>query len=380
MSRCLKIRLFGTILCNQLSKPRFGKNLILQPHSLKCLHTTNCNKALPSFSFVLVKLTSSLYRVILSPILTKLISSSYRVGFFLGGRLLRKSWVNLNKNRGFIFLTSVVAVVIPSAFYVTHLEETPVTGRRRFVVLSDDQMQKIADSHSEDLILAFSDLRLPVSHTLHDKVSRVANKILECNVSPETNALKWKINVINNDEVNAFVLANGHIFVFTGMLAAIQNEHELAGILAHEMAHAILKHSSESVSHSGFFNFLSLIILGGLSAVIPTSGLALVASWFEYTIKDILLSLPYSRQLEREADEIGMHIAARACFDVRYLPKFWERMHKTDTKQTPDWLSTHPSSENRLIWLNNILPIALNIREQQKCPQLNKFFEAVQNK
>ena len=363
-------------------RPFLAKNLILRstkeyrvnmtfPQNPKQLHTTNINKALP----------------VVGPILIKLAAPLYRMGFFLGGRIFRRWWLKLpkdrqiqyssfiTKNRKFFSVVFVTAVGMSGLYYMIHIEETPMTGRRRFIMVSNEQMQECADLQSQNLNLNLSDLRLPVNHALHMKVYRIAKTILESNITPEVNALKWEINVINNNEVNAFVLANGQMFVYTGMLAAVKNEHELAGVLAHEMAHAILNHSSELVSRSGFFNFFSLIVLGGLSAVVPTSGGALIASWFESTIKDILLTLPYSRKLEREADEVGMQLAARACFDVRYMPKFWERMHKTDAGQTPDWLSTHPSHENRVSWLNDLLPTALNLREGQRCPQLNKFFD-----
>ena len=83
-----------------------------------------------------------------------------------------------------------------------------------------------------------------------------------------------------------------------------------------------MNHSAEMLSLSGFFNIFSLAILTLIWAVIPTDGIAFVASLAQNTVEDLVINLPYSRKLECEADEVGLLLAARACFDVRYVPRF----------------------------------------------------------
>ena len=218
---------------------------------------------------------------------------------------------------------------------------------------------------------------LGVVRTTHMKVFKIAKRILEANSSKEVNLFNWEINVIDSKEVNAFVLANGQIYVYTGMLETVANDNELAGILGHEMAHAILNHSAEQLSRTGFINVYSIALLTLLWAVVPSDGLAIIASWLQSTVEDVLITLPYSRKLEKEADEVGLLMAARACFDIRHVPKFWERMHMEERDlvfQQNDWLSTHPSHENRVTWLHEWLPTALQLREDFKCPELTHFF------
>ena len=257
-----------------------------------------------------------------------------------------------------------------------HLENTPVTGRKRFMILNNEQLEKVADVQWRNISRDLSEFRLPVDHPAHMRVYRVATQILNANISKEVKELKWEINVINNDEVNAFVLANGQIYVFTGMLAIAANDGELAGVLGHEMAHAILGHSAEHLSHAGFVNLYSTAILATIWAILPSDVLAFAASWIQSSIEDLIITLPYSRKLEKEADEVGLKLAARACFDVREVPKFWERMHSIDKHsivQKNDWLSTHPSHENRVGWLTEWLPDALMLRQNLKCPELREF-------
>lgn len=330
----------------------------------------------------------------LAPILLKLTTPLSRLVFLLLGRRFRKWWQRLpaltkekymlgltkNRNRLLVFLTLFGGT--SAAYYVFHLEETPVTGRRRFMILSKNQLEEVANVQWRNLDSNLSSLRLPVNHLQHMKVVRIAKRILEANASKEVNNLNWEVNVINSKDVNAFVLANGQMYVYTGMLDAVTNDNELAGILGHEMAHAVLNHSAEHLSRAGFVNVYSIGLLTLLWAIVPTDGLAVVASWLQSVVEDLLISLPYSRKLEREADEVGLLMAARACFDVRHVPKFWERMRlveKDAIEQQNDWLSTHPSHKNRIVWLQDLLPHALALRSDFKCPELTHFWDSAQS-
>ena len=338
----------------------------------KHFHRSSVNSAAPIIAPLLVKLTTPLSRVV----------------FLLLGRRFRKWWKSLphekkhkyvntlikNRNRAMVTLGMILGVSF--SYYVYHLENTPVTGRKRFMILNNEQLEKVADVQWRNISRDLSEFRLPIDHPAHMRVYRVATRILNANISKEVKELKWEINVINNDEVNAFVLANGQIYVFTGMLAIAANDGELAGVLGHEMAHAILGHSAEHLSHAGFVNLYSTAILATIWAILPSDVLAFAASWIQSSIEDLIITLPYSRKLEKEADEVGLKLAARACFDVREVPKFWERMHSIDKHsivQKNDWLSTHPSHENRVGWLTEWLPDALMLRQNLNCPELREF-------
>ena len=187
---------------------------------------------------------------------------------------------------------------------------------------------------------------------------------------------------MDSDEVNAFVLANGKVYVFTGMLKAINNDNELAGVLGHEIAHAIMNHSAEMMSLSGFFNVFSLAVLTLIWTVVPSDMLAFGFSLAQNAVEDLLLNLPYSRKLENEADEVGLLLAARACYDVRYVPRFWHRMHLQDiaggeaTHPVFNWFSTHPTNASRVQQIDLLLPEALELRTYFECPELKEFYEA----
>ncbi len=101
----------------------------------------------------------------------------------------------------------------------------------------------------------------------------------------------------------------------TGLLQACRNNHEVAVILGHEMAHAVLAHGAEGLSHKGLVESISLVFVALIWAVVPNDLLA----WFTHSVSrsatQVLLDFPYSRTLESEADSVGLLFAARACFD-----------------------------------------------------------------
>lgn len=351
----------------------FNKKSLIHRQVYK-FHTTPQQNALP----------------VLAPLLLKLASPLSRLGAILVGRQFRKWWQKLpEKNRKSYLLNArkrtdliLIAVFgtlgISFAYYNYHLEETPLTGRKRFIIFNDDQVKGIADKEFLALTDDLKDSILPMNHPSHMRVFRVSKRILNANISPQVTSKNWEVNVVDSDAVNAFVLPNGQIFIMTGMLDMVANDDELAGILGHEIAHAILKHSAEQLSFSGFFSVFNIVILASLWAVIPTDGLAVFVNWVESMIQDILIHLPYGRDLEKEADCVGLHLAARACFDIRKISNFWKRMDRLEEKkEQTEWLSTHPSHSRRAEWINDWLPKALETRKENRCPELLQFYDRV---
>lgn len=109
-------------------------------------------------------------------------------------------------------------------------------------------------------------------------------------------------------------------------------------------------------------------------AVCPRDSLAIIGQWIQAKFQELLFDMPYDRTLEAEADKVGLHFAAKACVDVRASSVFWQQMELAETIQgnpkLPEWLSTHPSHENRAEHLDRLIPEALKIREHCNCPAL----------
>jgi predicted Zn-dependent protease len=148
---------------------------------------------------------------------------------------------------------------------------------------------------------------------------------------------KIKLHLVDKDEINAFALPDNHIVVFSGLIEECQNEAELCGVLAHEMAHLEKGHIMEKlVKEIGLSVLLSMTSGNGNPEMIRQA------------VK-VLTSSAYDRNLEMEADLAGADYLINAGIDPEAFANFMFRM-AADEKDIPDqfyWVSTHPGSEER---------------------------------
>lgn len=303
------------------------------------------------------------------------------------GRSLRKWWVALPDNRRQLLREwawlqrwrlaagAGVALMVMAVFLLTHLDESPLTGRTRLLVFSKENYMELAALMSKEYMEEFAQLMLPKSDPRQQVVEEVFKHLAQRNKDiPEISEVDWTVHVVQDPKVNAFVLPNGKVFVFTGMLEAVTDVHQLTIVLGHEMAHALLGHSAEQASLSHVVDLLSLILLTAIWAICPRDSLALLGHWAQQKLTQLMFSRPYSRKLEAEADEVGLQLAAKACADVRAGPVFWQQMEMRDRLhgelELPEWLSTHPSHKNRYTQMDRLIPQALELRSKCVCPAL----------
>ena len=134
---------------------------------------------------------------------------------------------------------------------------------------------------------------------------------------------------------------------------------------------------AEQLTYTNFLSVLMIAPLLFLWAALPNDAVAMLADWLFTKISKLLLELPFSRNMETEADIVGMELASKACFDIREAPAFWARMKlltdaesDEDDMDFPEYLSTHPSHERRHEFLTEMLPNALEKRSTFGCCKL----------
>lgn len=300
------------------------------------------------------------------------------------GRGFRKWWKSLPSDKKAYFIAVAlknkwkiagyfgVAWGIGGIYYFSHIQVTPITHRRRFVAFTREQFRKISDFEFEMQYELFKPHLLPAMHPVYHRVVRVANQLLHGNRDiPEIHEVTWSVSVIDSPMKNAFVMPNGQIFVFAGMLEICGNDEQLGNVLAHEMAHCVLGHGAEQVSYAHLIDFALVGFLAAIWAIMPTDGIAVVTHWFFEKVVSLLLRLPYSRKLELEADEVGLQLAAKACFDVREASAFWTKMSLMGSAlDDVEFISTHPSHEHRSEYLDNLMNNAIELRRKCHCPRL----------
>ncbi|XP_061680428.1 metalloendopeptidase OMA1, mitochondrial isoform X1 [Syngnathoides biaculeatus] len=331
--------------------------------------------------------TSPRVEALPAPLIWMVLKPVQKLMAIILGRSLRKWWVALPENRRQLFRQWVwrrrwrlvaaagAAAAVTALLLLTHLDQSPVTGRTRLLVFNKQNYMELAAFTSKAYMEEFGELLLPESDARHQAVERAVQHLARRNQDlPEMADVEWSVHVVQSDSTNAFVLPDGKVFMFTGMLEAVADLHQLTIVLGHEMAHALLGHAAEQASLSHVVDLLSVVLLAAIWAVCPRDSLALLGQWAQDKLTQLMFNRPYSRKLEAEADEVGLQLAAKACADVRAGPVFWQQMEIREQlsgePSLPEWLSTHPSHKNRVAQLDRLVPQALELRERCVCPDL----------
>ena len=197
----------------------------------------------------------------------------------------------------------------------------------------------------------------------------IAEYFYQSNLPDPTINFDWEYILIDKKKVkNAWCMPGGKIAVYTGILEVTKNKNGLAAVMGHEIAHAVAKHSVERASRTVLLNtstqLIDIFSGGKLSQVNRATGMNTVG-----LLSQIGILNPFNRKQESEADYLGLIFSSLSGYDIRETVKIWERMKEANKgKEPPEFMSTHPSSSNRIKkineWMNEIIldypPIKLN--------------------
>jgi beta-barrel assembly-enhancing protease len=180
-------------------------------------------------------------------------------------------------------------------------------------------------------------------------INQIGQKIVSA-LPPQP--FKYHFYVIKNDEYNAFATPAGHVFVNSGLLEAMENEEELAGILSHEIAHVVCRHISQKIERSQKIGIATLAgVAAGILLGVGGSMAAANALTIGSSAAGQSLELSYSREDEFQADQIGLISLPKAGYNgeglLTMLKKLWSRRW-FGPAQIPTYLSTHPATEERM--------------------------------
>jgi len=202
---------------------------------------------------------------------------------------------------------------------------------------------------------------VPENHPQLIRLRAIAKRIIPYATrwNPEAQSWKWQVNLLNSKQVNAFCMPGGRIAFFTGILTTLKmTDDEVAAVMGHEIAHALREHGRERAAKSNVTGVASRLLGAGVAAwlgVDPrlTDSVASTAGK--------LVVLKFSRDEEREADLIGLDLAARAGFDPRAGVALWRKMGALNARAPLAMLSTHPGGEERIVeierHMNVLLPL-----------------------
>lgn len=240
-------------------------------------------------------------------------------------------------------------LMVALAFWVITGCTTSPTGRHQMMLVSEAQVAQMGEE-------AFNQLKSENPASRNASLTRYVNCVANAIIPVVPGAYAWEVVLFEDDSVNAFALPGGKIGVFTGLLKVAENQHQLATVIGHEIAHVIARHSAARVS-------TQLATQLGVSVVSQTTGISpqLISMG-----ADLLLTLPYSRGDETEADRLGLDYMARAGFDPSESVILWQNMERASGSRQAQFMSTHPAPQTRIQDLQKNMPRAMAAFEQAR--------------
>ena len=269
------------------------------------------------------------------------------------------------------FIQSFVTVLVSTCLLVacTSTSRPGVVGveRSQFMMISAAQIERISASSFEQQAKAAQKKNVLItSGPQYERLKTIANRLIPQTAvfRDDTHSWNWGLQLIDSPLVNATCAPGGRITFYSGIINKLNlTDDEIAAIMGHEIAHAVREHGRERVSQAMAQNVIANVALAAAGA---GSAQSIDAA---NQIMQYVLVLPNSRQNETEADAIGLEIAARGGYDPRAAITLWEKMSKESKgKNPPEFLSTHPSNENRIKELSALMPRVIPLYEAAKKP------------
>ena len=258
------------------------------------------------------------------------------------------------KRKGFrIVPILVVGLIIAWQYFSSERFVNPETGRR----------SKVGMSVEQEAALGFQTYRqvLAQSRTINsgpqfEMVRTVASRLAAA-TGKSGDGFEWQVSVIDEDKVNAFCLPGGKIVVYSGIIPVAQTPAGLATVMGHEMAHATSRHGAQRVFQQNLTQTAMTGLAVSLADMDYNQQRAIMGALGAGAQFGILM--PFGRQHETEADEVGLMYMARAGYDPQESFRFWQRMDRAGGAGPPEFLSTHPSHGTRIQQLQALMPKAM---------------------
>ena len=235
---------------------------------------------------------------------------------------------------------------------------TPITDRKQLKIIPEAKLnaqaaaifEKIKEKEKMSNDKKSLNLIKEIGKKMENSISEY---FYQSNLDDPTKLFDWEYILIDNKKVkNAWCMPGGKIAVYTGMLDVTKNKDGLAAVMGHEIAHAVAKHSVERASRNVLLNtgtqLIDIFSGGKLSSVNRVTGMNTVG-----LLSQIGIMNPFNRKQESEADYLGLIFSSLSGYNIQETTKIWERMKDLNKgKAPPEFMSTHPSADNRIKKIN----------------------------
>jgi predicted Zn-dependent protease len=238
------------------------------------------------------------------------------------------------KRANIYFQTALMLMIVS---LVISCAVNPVTGKRQIMLMSEAQEIQLGVSYNPQVLATFGEYD---NANMQAFVQAKGEELAKICHRP---TLEYHIKVVDSPVVNAFAIPGGYIYLTRGIMAQLNNEAELAGVMGHEMGHITARHS---VSQQTKQTLGQLVLIGAMIASEK------FAQYAETAMQGMqLLFLSFSRTDEREADRLGVEYSSKIGYDAHKMADFFQVLQKMNMASSeggvPTFLSTHPDPGDR---------------------------------
>ncbi len=233
-------------------------------------------------------------------------------------------------------LSLSILILLPLALLISGCETNPVTGKEEFLLVSPEEEKLMGAEQSQQVEKELG--QSVKDQQLQNYINSVGQNIAKISHTPDAG---FSYKAIDHQSVNAFALPGGYIYITTGLLKVLNNEAQLAGVLAHETAHVTARHIAQQITRN------IIIDAGfGVAGSQASSSAVRVAN-----IVRQLEGMSFTREQERQADEVGLDYLVKAGYTPFGMTETMEILQNESGSRTIEFLSTHPNPENRIGYL-----------------------------
>jgi predicted Zn-dependent protease len=237
-----------------------------------------------------------------------------------------------------------VSCLIITCSLFTDCARNPVTGRKQVVLMSEEQELAMGKEADPQIVAQFG---LYQDTAIQNFITAKGKQMAAISHRPK---LDHSFRVLNSEVVNAFAVPGGYVYFTRGIMAHFNSEADFAGVLGHEIGHVAHRHSVAQQRNAVFAQ------LGIIAGIIINPDLAQFADVASSGLQ--LLLLKYSRDAEREADELGVEYSTKIGYDARQMALFFKTLERqsagTEGAELPEFLSTHPNPADRYVTVNKL--------------------------
>jgi predicted Zn-dependent protease len=251
-----------------------------------------------------------------------------------------------------IIIGLIIAVFSVISYFASQ-EYNPVTDEDQHISITKDQEIALGKQSTPEIIKQFGGLH--PDNEVQNRIDEIGERLVNESIADDTD-WEFEFYVLDDPEtINAFALPGGPVFITTGLLSQLDEEDEVAGVLAHEIVHVLARHGAERMAQSELTN-------GLVGAVGVASGNANAAQ--TAAVIGQLVNMSYGRDDELQSDGIGVCLMIDAGYDPEGMIEVMQVLAEASGgAQQPEFFSTHPNPENRVAEIQKAIEEA-----PQECP------------